>query len=160
MELRQAMVEDRQTPGMVDAQPGYRRTAQRELILDIVREAAGHVTAGDVFERVRQRDPRVAYGTVYRTLHMLVEHGLLAEITFADEASRYDARVERHDHVYCTTCGAIADVDVPIALIARHVAAERSGFEVTSHSTVFSGSCPACRIKRSAGTSGGSTNHG
>jgi Fur family transcriptional regulator, peroxide stress response regulator len=139
-----------------EGQPAYRKTAQRELILDVVREAADHLTAGDIFERVRQRDPRVAYGTVYRTLHMLVERGLVSEITFADQASRYDARVDRHDHVYCTTCGAIADVEVPTALIARHVAAERSGYEVTNHSTVFSGFCPACRVKRTAGGAAGS----
>ena len=49
------------------------------------------------FERVRRRDPRIGYGTVYRTLHLLAEHGLIQELTFADQASRYDARVERHD---------------------------------------------------------------
>lgn len=150
------MADERTGQHATGAQPGYRRTAQRELILDVVRDEADHLTAGEIFERVRQRDPRVAYGTVYRTLHMLVEHGLVAEITFADQASRYDARVDRHDHVYCTTCGAIADVEVPIALIARHVAAERTGYEVTNHSTVFSGFCPACRVKRPpAGPTGG-----
>ena len=94
------MADERTGQHATGAQPGYRRTAQRELILDVVRDEADHLTAGEIFERVRQRDPRVAYGTVYRTLHMLVEHGLVAEITFADQASRYDARVDRHDHVY------------------------------------------------------------
>ncbi len=154
------MDDGRTTRASAEPQSGYRRTAQRELIHDVVREAAAHVTAGEVFERVRQRDPRVAYGTVYRTLHMLVEHGLLTEITFADEASRYDARVERHDHVYCTACGAIADVEVPIALIARHVAAERTGYEVTNHSTVFSGTCPVCRVKRTASAPGSAATQG
>lgn len=115
------------------------------MVLDTVLEAHGHLTAGEIFERVRRKDPRIAYGTVYRTLHLLAEHGQIQELTFADSASRYDARVERHDHVYCTICGELIDVEVPEALIARHVASERSGFVITNHHTVFSGTCPDCQ---------------
>lgn len=123
----------------------YRNTAQRTTILDAVQTADGHLTAGEIFERVRRRDPRIAYGTVYRSLHLLAERGLVQELTFADQASRYDKRVDRHDHVQCTSCGLLMDVDVPVALIARHVAAEQSGFDVESHHTVFAGRCPTCR---------------
>ena len=126
---------------------GYRNTVQRSVILDEVRAADGHLTAGEIFERVRRRDPRIAYGTVYRSLHLLATHGLIQELTFADQASRYDKRVDRHDHVHCTDCGLLLDVDVPVALIARHVAEEQSGFEITSHHTVFAGRCPACRSR-------------
>jgi Fur family transcriptional regulator, peroxide stress response regulator len=127
---------------------GYRNTAQRAMILNEVVEAREHLTAGEIFERVRRRDPRIAYGTVYRSLHLLAEHGLIQELTFADHASRYDARVDRHDHVYCTSCGLMSDVEVPEALIARHVAAERSGFTISNHHTVFAGTCPACGAVR------------
>jgi Fur family transcriptional regulator, peroxide stress response regulator len=123
----------------------FRSTAQRSEILAVVREAEGHLTAGEIFERVRQKDSRIAYGTVYRTLHLLAERGVIQELTFADAASRYDKRSDRHDHVFCRDCGLILDVDVPIALIARHVAEEQSGFAVESHHTVFAGRCPACR---------------
>lgn len=128
----------------------FRSTAQRAVILDAVQGADGHLTAGEIFERVRRTDPRIAYGTVYRTLHLLARHGLIQELTFADEASRYDKRVDRHDHVYCQACGLLVDVDVPTALIARHVAAEQSGFEVVSHHTVFAGRCPRCRSREGA----------
>lgn len=130
----------------------YRQTAQRAMILETVQQAEGHLTAGEIFERVRRRDPRIGYGTVYRSLHLLAEHGLIQELTFADEASRYDSRPDRHDHVHCTGCGALFDVDVPEALMARHVAEERSGFSITHHHTVFVGLCPTCRA---AGREGG-----
>jgi Fur family transcriptional regulator, peroxide stress response regulator len=123
----------------------FRNTTQRAEVLDEVRRSESHLTAGEIFERVRRRDPRIAYGTVYRTLHLLAEHGLIQELTFADQASRYDGRVERHDHVHCLECGVLLDVDVPVALMALHVAAEQSGFDVSSHHTVFSGTCPGCR---------------
>jgi Fe2+ or Zn2+ uptake regulation protein len=131
-------------------------------VLEVVRCAETHLTAGEIFERVRRRDPRIAYGTVYRTLHLLAEHGLIQELTFADQASRYDARVERHDHVHCLHCGILLDVDVPVALIARHVAAEQSGFEIASHHTVFAGVCPACRsaVNGAASTVGAGSSAG
>ncbi|MCC7022842.1 MAG: transcriptional repressor [Thermomicrobiales bacterium] len=125
--------------------PRFRNTAQRAAVLEEVRRAERHLTAGEIFERVRRTDPRIGYGTVYRTLHLLAEHGLIQELTFADQASRYDARVDRHDHVHCQLCGVLLDVDVPVALIARHVASEQSGFAITSHHTVFAGVCPACQ---------------
>lgn len=123
----------------------FKNTAQRSAVLDVVRHAERHLTAGEIFERVRQRDARIGYGTVYRTLHLLAEHGLIQELTFADQASRYDGRVERHDHVHCLQCGVLLDVDVPVALIARHVASEQSGFDITNHHTVFAGVCPDCK---------------
>jgi len=123
----------------------YRNTAQRSVIHAEVLAADGHLTAGEIFERVRRCDARIAYGTVYRTLHLLAQHGLIQELTFADQSSRYDKRVERHDHVQCRACGTLVDVDVPVALIARHVASEQSGYTIESHHTVFTGQCPACR---------------
>jgi len=122
----------------------YRNTTQRAVILAEVERAVGHLTAGELFERVRRQYPTIAYGTVYRTLHLLAEHGLIQELTFADQASRFDKRVDRHDHVHCLACGIIMDVDVPVALMASHVAEEQSGFIVTSHHTVFAGTCPDC----------------
>lgn len=124
---------------------GYRQTAQRAMILAEVQAAERHLTAGEIFERVRRKDPKIAYGTVYRSLHLLAQLGLIQELTFADQASRYDARVDRHDHVYCTACGQLVDVDVPVALMARHVAEERTGFVIESHHTIFAGTCPACQ---------------
>jgi len=131
---------------------GYRNTTQRAVILAEVEAYEGHLTAGEIFERVRRRYPTIAYGTVYRTLHLLAEHGLIQELTFADQASRFDKRVDRHDHVHCTICGVIVDVDVPVALMATHVAAEQSEFTITGHHTVFNGLCRECRTAKRIGT--------
>lgn len=128
-----------------DEKSDFRMTPQRAAILEAVREAEGHLTAGDIFERVHARYPSIAYGTVYRTLHLFAERGIILEFPFGDEASRFDRRTDRHDHVRCTTCGKLVDVDVPEALFASQVASEQTGFIVVGHQTVFSGTCPACQ---------------
>ncbi|MBX6341062.1 MAG: transcriptional repressor, partial [Thermomicrobiaceae bacterium] len=82
---------------------------------------------------------------VYRSLHLLAEHGLIQEFPFGDDAARFDRRTDRHDHVQCTVCGALVDVDVPMSVIAHQVAAEQTGFQILGHQTVFSGICPECQ---------------
>lgn len=131
---------------------GVRMTPQRIAILREVRDAGGHMTAGEIYERVRAKNPTVAYGTVYRTLHLLAEHGVILEFPFGDQASRFDGRTERHDHVHCTACGQLADVDVPSALLARHVAEEQTGFAIEGHQTIFSGVCPNCQFDSREGS--------
>ena len=131
-----------------DTESEFRMTTQRAAILEEVRNAEGHLTAGDIFERVHRKYPSIAYGTVYRTLHLFAERGLILEFPFGDEASRFDKRTDRHDHVRCTVCGALQDVDVPTVLFAEHVASEQSGFRVIGHQTVFAGVCPACESGR------------
>ncbi len=133
----------------------FRNTTQRAVILDVVERAEGHLTAAEIYERVRREDSRIAYGTVYRTLHLLAEHDLIQELTFADQASRFDKRTDRHDHVHCSVCGAIEDVDVPVALLAQHVAAERSSYDIVSHHTVFVGTCPECLARQDTADANG-----
>lgn len=126
----------------------YRNTAQRAIILEEVENSEGHLTAGEIFERVRKRYPSIAYGTVYRTLHLLAEHEMIQELTFADQASRFDKRADRHDHVHCTECGALADVNVPVAVSCEEAAAQQSGWQIMRHHTLFEGVCPDCLAKQ------------
>ncbi|MCS7050842.1 MAG: transcriptional repressor [Thermomicrobium sp.] len=123
-------------------------TPQRMAILAEVQSAERHLTAAEIFERVRRKYPTIAYGTVYRTLHLLAKHGLIQEYPFGDSASRFDRRTDRHDHVHCVRCGELVDVEVPIALLARQVAAEQTGFRILDHQTVFTGICPTCQEQR------------
>lgn len=132
----------------MSGESAIRMTTQRSAILEEVKIADKHLTAGEIFERVRRKYPTIAYGTVYRTLHLLAERGLILEFPFGDQASRFDRRTDRHDHVHCTVCGELTDVDVPIAILARQVAADQTGYAIEGHQTVFAGVCPVCQEKR------------
>lgn len=131
-----------------DFPEGFRMTPQRIAILEEVREAGGHMTAAEITDRVRQKHPSISVGTVYRTLNSFAERGVILEFPFGNQASRFDGRNERHDHVHCTVCGTLRDVEVPSALLAHQVAAEQSGYDIQEHQTIFSGICPNCQKRQ------------
>src|SRR5260370_37232972 len=67
-------------------------------VLDVLRASQNHPTALEVYESVRRARPRIGLATVYRILHQLTEQGLIKELEYGSECSRYDAHIRRHDH--------------------------------------------------------------
>ena len=123
-----------------------RMTPQRRAVLEAVRASDDHPRAAEIYDRVRRVLPGIAFGTVYNALNALAEQGAIRQLTFGDAASRFDGRVERHDHALCTRCGDLADVDVaPPADVVRE-AALRTGFAIHAHHTQLLGLCAKCRV--------------
>lgn len=122
-----------------------RSTPQRRAVLDVLASATDHPTAADVFERVRAAVPGIGAATVYRTLGLLVESGQALELSLGDGASaRYDANIARHDHLVCTACGRVEDVQAPLPHRATSGLAARTGFTITGYDLQFRGLCPHC----------------
>ncbi len=115
---------------------GLRSTSQRRLILDRLFEIGEHFTADDLISDVRQADSSVGSATVYRTLRMLVESGLLQEHRFADnEGTRFELTVpnEHHDHIICLDCGIIREFEEPLIEQLQERVADNLGFKLASH---------------------------
>jgi len=126
-----------------------RLTRQRQAVLEAVAERRDHPTAAQVFDAVRDRSPRIAYGTVYNALHYLAHAGLVAEVRRPDGVVSYDRETSPHDHAVCRACGTLADVHLPavrdaVATAYAAVAGE-TGFMVEGHRVEFVGLCPTCR---------------
>ena len=88
---------------------GVRATHQRA---EILRELAGsqeHPDAETIHRRVRQRIPTISLDTVYRTLRLLEDKGVIARVGSVRDRARYDANTDRHHHFVCTACGMIGD---------------------------------------------------
>ncbi len=122
---------------------GWRLTAQRRVIAEVMSGEHLHLTADEVLARAREALPEVGRATVYNTLHELVDIGEVGEITHADGRKRYDPNVtERHHHLLCVACGRMLDVraDDP-----RLPADQRHGFEVLDVEVTFRARCPDCR---------------
>lgn len=120
-------------------------TPQRHAVLAAVRDSVRHPTADEIHQAVTERSPGIGVATVYRTLDLFVRHGVITELRLGDEAvARYDGNVERHDHVICSSCGRVADVEValPQELIAS--AAEQAGATVEHYDLQFRGTCERC----------------
>ncbi|MCM3922771.1 transcriptional repressor [Frankia sp. AiPs1] len=141
-----------------------RLTPQRMAVLEVLRAAADHPTAAEVYERVRRSSPRIGSATVYRTLALLVSTGRALELNLGDgAAARYDANTCRHDHAVCDGCGRAVDIDhpVPDGMVAE--IARRSGFAITGYDLQFRGMCPDCQASssdpaRAAGGTGPTVN--
>jgi Fur family transcriptional regulator, peroxide stress response regulator len=126
------------------AQP-KKLTPQRDAVLQVIRGREDHPTAAEIFESARQLLPGISYATVYNSLRYLRDVGLVHELKFGDNASRYDRETERHDHAICTECGLLSDFDLPETVALLRAAARKSRFEPESIHVTLRGLCPTCR---------------
>lgn len=125
---------------------GHRLTPQRELVLSAV-EQLGHGTPDEIFAEVRRRSEAINLSTVYRTLELLDELGLIHHAHLSDRAPTYHASTDHeHSHLVCRDCHRVISVD---AVEVREALAEvnaRHGFEPDyGHLTVF-GRCADCAV--------------
>jgi Fe2+ or Zn2+ uptake regulation protein len=132
-ELRQALHER-----------GQRVTPQRILIHRAIGELDRHATAEEVLERVSARLPNAALPTVYATLELFEEFGIVRRVAAGGGATLWDPRADEHQHTVCRGCGAVEDLDVGIDNERLIRAARRRGFLASSTELVVSGLCARC----------------
>ncbi len=125
-----------------------RLTSQRSAIVDTVFGTDRHFTAEQLLEWSRRRDRSVSRATVYRTLPLLTESGLVQEMDFGEDSKFYDpnyADRPDHNHIICQDCGKIVEFESDkIARIESEIS-QRHGFIVTSQKLQISGACEELR---------------
>lgn len=122
-----------------------KRTRQRDAILDVFLEVTGHISSEDLYQRVRERHPRIGYTTVYRTMKIFCEAGLAVERSFEDGVTRYEIPHEHHDHLVCVRCGRIVEFECHMIESAQDRIALEYGFRLLRHRHELYGHCPDCR---------------
>ncbi|NWG10646.1 transcriptional repressor [Candidatus Bathyarchaeota archaeon] len=90
---------------------GYKITPQRLEICELILSSQNHPTADQIYQKILRKFPTISLATVYQTLHLLKELGLLQELGFADMSSRYDPNTSPHVNVICPKCGQIYDCE-------------------------------------------------
>jgi Fe2+ or Zn2+ uptake regulation protein len=123
---------------------GQRVTPQRLVIHRLLRRRDSHLTADQVREAVVQDLPGTSAPTVYATLDLLSELGLVRRVDAGTGAVLYDGRVEPHHHTACRRCGAVEDVEAADGLERISDAARRTGFQPQRVEVVVSGLCRRC----------------
>ena len=119
-------------------------TKQRQVVLRVIRESEEHLTANEVFDDARRLLPGISFATVYNSLRYLKNKGLIGEIRFGTDATRYDRKLMRHDHALCNNCGKLVDLELSIPVALLEEAANLSKFEAKSIELTLRGLCPEC----------------
>lgn len=126
---------------------GYTLTSQRRAVLEALGESRGHPSAEDVYLLVKQKNPRVALGTVYQALGVLEEIGVIEAKHWSESPTRYDLNVGPHLDIRCLRCGEVAEVPgVHFENLEDSIRAA-TPYEVTRATVVVEGLCPACRAE-------------
>ena len=129
---------------------GLKATSQRDKILDIFTRAGEHLSAEELYVRVKKAHPRIGYATVYRTLKLFAEAGLAQERRFDDGFTRYEhtAPEAHHDHLICTSCGTILEFENERIEALQEDVARKNHFKVQSHKLELYGLCNVCQRKK------------
>jgi Fur family ferric uptake transcriptional regulator len=130
-------------------QRGLRMTPQRQLILDVVASTHGHFAADQVHQQVVRAFPDVNISTVYRTLEVLEELGVVRHTHFHDGVAQYErADAARHQHLVCSRCGADAELDLSVLQPLAEELRRRYGFEADLAHSAIIGLCRECADAR------------
>lgn len=124
---------------------GYRLTPQRRLILDILHNSGGHLTADDIYSRVQTRISGVNKSTVYRTLELLESLGLVVKGELDGSHVYHHAEEGHHHHLVCRCCSRVMNCDDDILLPLADSLLERHGFSAELSHHVIHGLCRDCR---------------
>ena len=126
---------------------GMRATSQRALILDIIRR--GHLDADEIYRQAREKQSRLSLSTVYRTLRVFKELGLVEELHLDEAHHHYEAKPSsEHQHLVCLGCGKVVEFECPLSLKMREDIGREKGFEITGVEIRMTGYCPKCRRNR------------
>ena len=135
---------------------GYKLTPQRRAIVDtIVLNEGKHLTAEEIYDEVKKDCPEIGLATVYRTILLLEEIGVVSRLHLNDGCSRYELvhseEVHRHHHLICNVCNKVIEVkDDLLEEIEVRVEKEYK-FKIVDHALKFYGICNECQEKNNEG---------
>lgn len=118
------------------------RLSNRRLkVLEYLCANLDHPTADQIYIKIKKEEPTLSKTTVYNTLHLLVDTGLVRVVNIEDNEAHYDIVNDSHGHFKCQQCGAITDFDIDLERLSSNAL---SGFRVIDKSVYFKGICPKC----------------
>jgi Fur family transcriptional regulator, stress-responsive regulator len=123
---------------------GQRVTSQRLVINRVLRERNRHATAEDVLHAVSTTLPGTSLPTVYATLELFEQLGIVRRVNAGTGAVLFDSRTAEHQHVVCRRCGAVQDLDVQVDTAPALDAARAAGFAPGRAALVVDGLCASC----------------
>ena len=117
---------------------------QRELIKDFLMTRKDHPTADVIYQNVRNENPNISLGTVYRNLTLLAESGEINRLNLGDGTDHFDGDTSAHYHFVCTKCGSVIDLEMDSIESILSTAATNFPGHIAGHRTYFYGTCENC----------------
>lgn len=127
--------------------PRYRLTKQRAAVLRAFVKGQ-HLSAETILERVRSEMPGVSLGTIYRTLDILRESGLVQMFAHGGSAARYEAAADKHHHLLCSICRELTDVRGNVVGELALAIATDAGYSDIDVALTITGRCAECAGRR------------
>jgi Fe2+ or Zn2+ uptake regulation protein len=120
-------------------------TAQRKLLLSLIRKAGGHVSAKELYRRASRKNESISLATVYRTLRLFKELGLIEERRLGQLYCHYELKdLADHQHLVCRSCGKVIEYESPLLRQLVDKVQSDSGFKTTKIELYVEGYCQQC----------------
>ena len=131
---------------------GCKLTPQRRAIVDTIIENEGkHLTAEEIYEQVKKKCPEIGLATVYRTILLLEEIGVISKLLLNDGCSRYELvhrnERHRHHHLICNKCNKVIEVEDDLLEDLEEGIEKKYKFKILDHALKFFGICDECQAK-------------
>ncbi len=138
---------------------GKRMTVGREAILDVLSRSTTHLSAEEIYLQVHGDIPSIGLTTVYRTMELLVNMGMVARFDFGDGRVRFEllqgpSSAKYHHHLVCTACGLIIEYndflseEIEILQIIQSKLSKKFNFSVMNHLVQYYGLCSKCSSEK------------
>lgn len=131
---------------------GYKLTPQRRAVVNMVMQNKGnHLTAEELYDLVKKDCPEIGLATIYRTIQLLEEIGVLCKLDLDDGCNRYELvdqeESHQHHHLICKKCGKVIEVEEDLLDSIEKNVEEKYNFKIENHSVKFLGICNECLYK-------------
>jgi Fur family ferric uptake transcriptional regulator len=127
-------------------QHGYKLTPQRRAVIQVITSTRDHLTPASIYEKMRQTHPSIGLVTIYRTLEVLAELGLICELHAGGNCRSYTISTpQHHHHLICSNCGTVVDFTGHYLKELEDNLSKESGFRIDGHLLEFVGLCRNCQ---------------
>jgi Fe2+ or Zn2+ uptake regulation protein len=127
---------------------GHPLTNQRRLLLELLRHVEGHIDAKELYHRASAKDKSISPATVYRSLNLFKELGLVNEMRLGNIRCYYEVKQSsEHQHLVCRGCGKVMEFQNPYFQKLIEAVRREHGFKVTKAELYLEGYCPECEEK-------------
>jgi len=124
---------------------GHFLTTQRRLLLELIRDAEGHLDAKELYQRARAKDESIGSATVYRSLNLFKQLGLVDERRLGKVRCCYEIKqAVQHQHLVCQRCGKVIEFQVPYFQKLIKTVRQEHGFKITKAELCLEGYCEHC----------------